>query len=179
MIEDKNLVTEQKLKRRTVSLDFILTRKQLINANDSSKGNWRVKMGVVKFLRNLAYEEAMRISEELNSKVFFNHAKITTIVMPPTRRRVDPPNFAPTTKAIVDGLTDAGWWEDDDFSRVVESSFRYGGLSGEKGHFRIIVTVEEVLEEELGSFVLTPEISLLFPKNVSQVDIEDAAVKET
>ena len=65
-------------------------------------------------------------------------------VRPPTRRRLDPPNLSPTLKALVDGLTDACWWDDDDYRHLVETSFRYGGLSGTPGEWRIVLDVEEV-----------------------------------
>jgi crossover junction endodeoxyribonuclease RusA len=36
------------------------------------------------------------------------------------RRRRDPANWAPTCKAAIDGLTDAGWlWPDDDQAHVL------------------------------------------------------------
>ena len=37
----------------------------------------------------------------------------------PDRRRRDPHNTAPTVKAIVDGLVDAGFWRDDTPDQVV------------------------------------------------------------
>ncbi len=44
-------------------------------------------------------------------------------------RRRDAHNTAPTVKACVDGLVDAGWFKDDDVSRVsvVDPTFRVVG----------------------------------------------------
>lgn len=140
-------------------LEFNLTRKQLINANDSSKGNWRVKMGVVNYLRTASFEKGKLIKES-DPSIYYRYLKVKTVVFPPTRRRLDPPNFAPTTKALIDGLTDAEWWEDDDFTHVLESSFVYGGLSGEKDKFKIILIIEEIPEDEAKeSYVLETEKS--------------------
>lgn len=57
----------------------------------------------------------------------FTRFVVSVSVCPQTHGRVDPPNFYPTVKPLVDGLTDAGWWPDDDYSHLVSMSFKYGG----------------------------------------------------
>lgn len=84
----------------------------------------------------------------------FNRYRIRVIVAPPTRRRLDPVNLYPTVKAIVDGLTDVAWWADDDFTHLLELSFVYGGLSGEKDTFKLTMEVVEVPDAELTNYVL-------------------------
>lgn len=85
----------------------------------------------------------------------FEKCKILVFVMPPTKRRMDPPNYYPTVKALVDGLTDCGLWDDDDYKHIEELSFRYGGTSGVSKHYRIdffikpMKEVEEELEKDL------------------------------
>jgi crossover junction endodeoxyribonuclease RusA len=51
------------------------------------------------------------------------------------RRRRDPANFYPTVKACVDGLVDAGVFEDDDYTRVQGPDMRIGEVRprGERG----------------------------------------------
>jgi crossover junction endodeoxyribonuclease RusA len=44
---------------------------------------------------------------------------LVVTIYAPTKRRLDPPNFYPTVKALVDGLTDAGIWTDDN-SEVIK-----------------------------------------------------------
>lgn len=85
----------------------------------------------------------------------FTHFKITLTACPPTKRRMDPPNLYPTLKALIDGLTDASWWVDDQFANLVEVSFKYGGISGEKDYFKLILDIEEV--EDCSDYVLIPE----------------------
>lgn len=80
----------------------------------------------------------------------FKHFTLQLIVMPPTRRRVDPPNLWPSLKALGDGLTDCRFWEDDSFEYMLETSFRYGGLSGLKGIWRLQLVITEV--EDLTSY---------------------------
>lgn len=84
----------------------------------------------------------------------FEHFRITLTVCPPTARRMDPPNLYPTFKAMVDGLTDASWWVDDQFSNLLEVSFRYGGVSGEKDIYKLIFDIEEIPEDEVSQYVL-------------------------
>ena len=83
-------------------------------------------------------------SNDLKATPLFNTFRIVMTAYPPTRRRLDPPNLYPTLKALVDGLTDACWWEDDDFTHLVETSFRYGGLSDMKGDWKIVLDIYEV-----------------------------------
>lgn len=66
-------------------------------------------------------------------------------VFTPTKRRFDPPNIYPTIKAILDGFTDAGVWDDDNHEIIKSLTFRYGGLSNVKGKYRIAI---EILEME-------------------------------
>lgn len=53
----------------------------------------------------------------------FMQVHVGVFVGYPTRRRADPANAYPTLKAALDGLTDAGVWEDDDSAHVVAVTF--------------------------------------------------------
>jgi|SRR5699024_656786 len=94
-------------------------------------------------------------SNELPVDYLFDKFKVQVTVFAPSRRRVDPPNFYPTIKHIIDGLTDASWWEDDNFSQLVEMSFRYGGLSDVKDHFVFHLDITSISEEH--DYVLTAD----------------------
>lgn len=74
----------------------------------------------------------------------FTKYSVDVIVEAPTRRRFDPPNLYPTVKHIVDGMTDASFWEDDSFDKLVSMSFRAGGLSGIPKTFAIILNISEL-----------------------------------
>lgn len=89
-------------------------------------------------------------------KPLFDKFTIRVFVLPPTRRRLDPPNLWPTVKALTDGATDALCWVDDDSSHLLETSFRYGGLSGDK-NWRISLVVTEV--EDTSGFQIETEIA--------------------
>lgn len=60
-----------------------------------------------------------------------------------TKRKYDPPNWSPTTKALLDGLTDAEIWTDDNFNIIKRVSFEHGGLSGNK-NYKIELNIHEV-----------------------------------
>lgn len=64
--------------------------------------------------------------------------KLTCRVSQDTRRRFDPPNFYPTIKALVDGLTDAGAWIDDDLRHIPAMEFT-GAYDASKGHTRFTI----------------------------------------
>lgn len=123
-----------------MELEFIITRKVLISAN----GNYHYhdKGNRVKKLRQLAYEVGLMENKK------FNLFEIDVKILPPTRRRLDPPNLYPTVKPILDGLTDSDLWEDDDWKHLRKLSFEYGGLSGIKDCYKIILNIKEIKENE-------------------------------
>lgn len=137
-------------------LEFILHRKLMLNAHGNS--HWRAKMPTIKKLRNMASEYGQDRQEERISNgeepLNFDKFLVTVTIKPPTRRKLDPPNYYPTVKPIIDGLTDAEWWEDDNFQHMLEVRFRYGGLAGIKKEdgkndndtFKVILEIEELTE---------------------------------
>ena len=69
---------------------------------------------------------------------------IVATVSTPTNSRFDPPNAAPTVKALIDGLVDAGVIPDDDHHHVPRVSFERGPKTGEPGFYRIVLDLQEV-----------------------------------
>lgn len=133
---------------RKECLDFELTRKKMLDAHGNS--NWRAKNGKIAKLRALGKERGLELKEE--REIFFNKFKVTVFIKPPIRSNLDPPNFYPTVKPLIDGLTDAGWWEDDSLHYMMEMTFRYGGLSGVKNEdgtraYRVILEIEEIIDD--------------------------------
>ena len=121
-----------------MKLEFLLPRSKakpaqnlVINSND--RFHYQAEGRMVKKLRLIARAEA-----GLNIKP----GKVLVTVYAPTRRRLDPPNLYPTVKAIIDGLTDANLWPDDNHEVIKMMSFQYGGLSGESGKFKIVLDIE-------------------------------------
>lgn len=121
---------------------FILTRKtgkaktlkagnQMISAND--RYHFAVKMKLTEFLRSLACQ---KVASEfhLTAPVFTPDNPCTVIITihPPTRRRMDPPNWYPTVKALIDGMTDAKLWSDDNHEIIRALTFVYGEVTEDK-----------------------------------------------
>ena len=63
----------------------------------------------------------------------------------PRNSKADPANAAPTVKALIDGMTDAGVWPDDDSTFVLGPTFLRGDKSEPGTHsVRLVLTSQEV-----------------------------------
>ena len=93
----------------------------LMNLNDRT--HWAVKMKLVK-----AWRTAARLA---SAGVPLLGRSLVSVDLPvrSAKKLRDPSNWVPTVKAIVDGITDAGVWPNDDSRYVVteEPSFHQGG----------------------------------------------------
>ena len=84
---------------------------------------------VTRILRHTA-----ALSAEAQGVGTFDRAHVVVTVTWPDRRRRDVLNIAPTVKALIDGMTDAGCWPDDNDAHLVGPDFRVApGVSGIKG----------------------------------------------
>lgn len=90
-------------------------------------------------------------SSDILVSYLYEYYKVSVTVFSLTRGRMDPPNFYPTIKPIVDGLTDASWWPDDSFLFMTEMSFKYGGVTPTKGKYIFVIDIEESDESEIES----------------------------
>ena len=60
------------------------------------------------------------------------------VAYPKNLHRVDPPNMWPTCKPVIDGMTEAGLWIDDDSSHIRRTSFQQDPTpTGTQGLWRI------------------------------------------
>jgi hypothetical protein len=131
--------------------DWILARKRLkkrLEAKNLSKEEVAVE---------LFEQYPPLVHEPLDITPLYEHFTMRIDVFPPSRRRLDPPNLWPTVKALTDGATDAVGWPDDDFAHLLETAFRYGGLSGNKDLWIIRLVITEVTD--LSDFQMTAEIA--------------------
>lgn len=60
--------------------------------------------------------------------------------------KADPANAAPTVKALIDGMVDAGVWPDDDSTHVIGPTYLRDPKSPTPGHYtvRLVLTPQEV-----------------------------------
>lgn len=122
---------------KDTELTFPVPREILLNANQPI--HYTVKGQRVLALRSMSCNLAKSLKVPQYPK-----CEVIVQVSPPTRRRLDPPNLYPTVKPLVDGLTDAGVWVDDDWQHLIKMSFVYGGPSKISGVFIIKLTIKEV-----------------------------------
>lgn len=116
---------------------FKIPRKIILNANISY--HYHQKGQRAKKLRELAFNQ---LNENKDYK--FSCFDIAISIYPPTKRRFDPPNLYPTVKHLIDGMTDANYWKDDDWKHLNTMSFRYGGdISHEKDIFIFEMKIKE------------------------------------
>jgi crossover junction endodeoxyribonuclease RusA len=57
--------------------------------------------------------------------------------------KADPANASVTTKALIDGMVDAGVWDDDDSTRVLGPTFLRDPKSDRPGHYRVRMVLSE------------------------------------
>lgn len=60
--------------------------------------------------------------------------------------KADPANAAPTVKALIDGMVDAGVWADDDSTHVIGPTYLRDPKSSTPGHYtvRLVLTPQEI-----------------------------------
>ena len=129
------------LSRSTAGARALRNGNEMIGAND--RLHYRVKSELVTHLRALAREKAL---EEIPlSGVPFSESRpchIGVRIHPPTRRRMDAPNWYPTIKPLIDGLKDAGVFTDDNDKVITSLVFLSGKISGTK-KYKIEIFVKE------------------------------------
>lgn len=120
--------------KEPIILTFELSRKQMISAND--RLHFQQKAKITRFLRELAKYEGQNTLKDWYGLPFAKEkpCKVRVVIFSPTLRKYDPPNWSPTTKALLDGLTDAEFWTDDNYNIIKEVSFLHGGKSGTQNY---------------------------------------------
>lgn len=69
---------------------------------------------------------------------------VTAFIAYPRNGKADPANSAPTVKALIDGMADAGVWPDDDSTHVLGPTFLRDPSTKEPGIYRVrLVLVEQ------------------------------------
>ena len=127
-----------------MKFEFILSNtkhnKEMLNAND--RPHWTQKAKITAYLRQIG---RLKVSEgKYTAYTKKRQCGLVVTLYAPTKRRMDPPNFYPTVKALVDGMTDAGLWTDDNHEIIKYMMFEFGGLSGIKDKYRVEIEVEEI-----------------------------------
>lgn len=115
---------------------------EMISSNDRLCPH--VKAELTAHLRKLSAEIAYTADSHPENHMFTKERPcyIGVIICPPTARRMDNPNWYPTVKALVDGLTDAGVFEDDNNKIITSMTFVPGPKTDNK-KYRIELIIRE------------------------------------
>ena len=108
--------------------------------NANHRPNWAARARDTRAWREAAWAHAR--SENLAPRD--RRARVIVVFHHADRRRRDVGNLAPTAKAIVDGLTDAGLWPDDSDAHLVGPDLRTGEPWPRPG---VEVLIEDAKEE--------------------------------
>ncbi|MEE6280179.1 hypothetical protein [Georgenia sp. MJ170] len=101
--------------------------------------HWRSEADRVQGLRSLGLVTGR------NARVALGRTLVTAhIGYPPNVSKADPENAHPTTKALIDGFTDAEIWPDDDSRYVVSGGHRRDEGSGKPGWYRVRFELEAI-----------------------------------
>lgn len=87
-----------------------------MSAND--RMHWAPKAKRTAYLRKLGQVTAVTAGVR-----DFGTAHVAAFIGYPRNGKADPANAAPTVKALIDGLTDAGVWPDDDHVHVIGPTY--------------------------------------------------------
>lgn len=124
------------------------TANMVLNSND--RWHRQVEAKIFAKIKEYAFWIVLATKEPGLTYTPDKPCEVIISVFPPTKRRLDPPNLYPTVKAIVDAMTVAELWEDDDYQTIKRMSFEYGGTSGKKGVYRFELEIKEALENSSG-----------------------------
>lgn len=111
-------------------------RKAWLNAND--RIHWSLKAKLTKGWRRNAWHSTMSAAPFPQA---MDRAHIVATLHFGDNRRRDVGNYAPTVKAVVDGIVDSGLLWDDNDKHLIGPDLRRGDASGEP---RIVLTVTEL-----------------------------------
>lgn len=126
-----NLLLSYELNRSSGKNSSLAKGNEMISSND--RLHHIVKSQITRHLREIAGEtDFLADHDEVPRYTPENKCFIVVVVNPPTNRRMDSPNWYPTVKALIDGLSDAGIFEDDDDSVITSVTFIRGQKTDNK-----------------------------------------------
>ena len=117
-----------------MKVDFLLPRDLVLTSNQ--RLHPQVKAKKTKALRALALSEAQGLRDPAPCRV------IAWLAFPDRRRR-DAPNWWPTVKALMDGLVDAGVWDDDNSQIIQGPDHRILDYTIQRGHVYVSLEITQ------------------------------------
>lgn len=130
------------LTRSTAKKKALRGGNEMISSNDRLDPHSKAELTA--YLRKLSTERANE-QHDMSAHTAFSEANpcyMIITVYPPTARRMDSPNWYPTVKALIDGLTDAGVFEDDN-NNVITGYLFLTGPKTDDGKYRFELDIRE------------------------------------
>jgi hypothetical protein len=122
----------------TILLDFAIPDALWMSAND--RPHWAEKARRTKALRLMGHAVALSAGHR---DIGTTH--VAAFIGYPRNGKADPSNAAPTIKALIDGITDAGVWPDDDSANVIGPTYLRGPKSQSGTHdVRLVLTSQDI-----------------------------------
>ena len=126
---------------------FTVPDNEWLSSND--RLHWAVKSRKTAELRERAQYQSLNALRAGTLKPAFGRVLVTAGIQYRTGR-ADPANAYPTIKALIDGMTDAGIWEDDSAKYLVGPDMRRVAGRPPKGTHTIAIMIEEIGGEKDG-----------------------------
>ena len=125
--------------QRSTKTGSLESGNQMISANDNY--HHMAKSKIARHLRELGAQAIQQLQENHFGQFSPEspcHMVIT--VRPPSARRMDAPNWYPTVKPLIDGMTDAQLFTDDNDHVITSMTFLRGRKTTTK-HYLIVIDI--------------------------------------
>lgn len=121
------------------TLTFTIPADLWLSANQ--RMHWAPKSKRTAALRNIGWAEAL--TKGLGAQ---DVTHVAAFIGYTRNVKADPANSAPTIKALIDGMVDAGVWADDDSTHVIGPTYLRDPKSPTPGHYtvRLVLTPQEI-----------------------------------
>ena len=126
------------------SILFTIPDNEWLTAN--GRYHWAVRQERTKVLRERAKIQSLNAMRRGQLKPVFGRVHVIAGIQYRTSR-VDPANAYPTIKALIDGMTQAGVWEDDDSAHLLGPDMRRVPGRPPKNSHTVAIMIEEVENE--------------------------------
>lgn len=109
------------------------------------RGPWQAKFVCTSAVRRRALVTARSERRRLfgDQRPVYERCHVTALIGFQTQGRADPDNASPMVKAIIDAMTEAGWWRDDDSTHITGIDYQRDKNSRRKGWYTIRIRIQE------------------------------------
>lgn len=144
-----NLRMSTTTKLTEISIDYPIRKALWWTQN--RRGSWKAKWQRTRTVSKEAYIIACNAAHHdpiaFEATRHWQPIHVTATIHPLTHGRFDSENAAPMVKTIIDAMTRAGWWVDDDSTHLIGPDYRAGAPSTD-GDYHITITLTRYQQED-------------------------------